>query len=61
MPRDNIEKHLDFLVEKNFCGIRLSSFSPGAVRLDQLEAMAAAHGRSRLGNSHSSNRHRRNY
>ena len=40
MPRDNIEKHLDFLVEKNFCGIRLSSFSPGAVRLDQLEAMA---------------------
>lgn len=40
MPRGNIEKHLDFLVEKNFCGIPLSSFSPGAVRLDQLEAMA---------------------
>jgi 2-pyrone-4,6-dicarboxylate lactonase len=40
MPRDAIERHLDFLVEKNFCGIRLSSFSPGAVRLDQLEAMA---------------------
>ena len=40
MPRDSLENHLNFLVEKNFCGIRLSSFSPGAVRLDQLEVMA---------------------
>jgi 2-pyrone-4,6-dicarboxylate lactonase len=40
MPRDAIEKHLDFLVQNGFCGIRLSSFSPGAVRLSQLELMA---------------------
>ena len=40
MPREALERNLEFLIAKNFCGIRLSSFSPGAVRLDQLETMA---------------------
>ncbi|NKB20166.1 MAG: amidohydrolase family protein [Alphaproteobacteria bacterium] len=40
MPREALEDHLDFLISKNFCGIRLSTFSPGAVRLDHLESIA---------------------
>tara|TARA_B100000700_G_scaffold294228_1_gene356027 strand:- start:1103 stop:1969 length:867 start_codon:yes stop_codon:yes gene_type:complete len=40
MPREALEKNIDFLLSKDFCGIRLSSFSPGAVRLDELEKMA---------------------
>jgi predicted TIM-barrel fold metal-dependent hydrolase len=40
MPRDALEKNLEFLVSKKFCGIRLSSFSPGAIRLDELERVA---------------------
>jgi len=40
MPRDVLEKNLEFLISKNFCGIRLSSFSPRAIRLDELERLA---------------------
>ena len=40
MPREALEKNIDYLLSRGFCGIRLSSFSPGAVRLDELEKMA---------------------
>ena len=40
MPLEALEKNLEFLISKNFCGIRLSSFSPGAIRLDELERVA---------------------
>ena len=40
MPLEALEKNLEFLISKNFCGIRLSSFSPGAIRLDELEKIA---------------------
>tara|TARA_Y100001936_G_scaffold194265_1_gene194103 strand:+ start:43692 stop:44570 length:879 start_codon:yes stop_codon:yes gene_type:complete len=40
MSREALKKNLNFLIDNNFCGVRLSSFSPGAVRLDELETIA---------------------